>query len=257
MLEKHLRSGLTLLELLIVLAILAGLAGLVWPTLRRPLAESELQQTFRLLQDRLGDCRDQAQLSGQLVVARCEAGSSTIRWGDWEGMISDFADLGSKRQLGSQGSLTNEGLKLNEFQLPEAMEVERVFRGSLAELKGLEGVNASEEYSSRAGTAGSPVELTSDRQWPGGDSSRSTSGVSGGTSQTPGTVMPGTVMLPPVMRGEAWYIPFLPDGQTSAMVIVVHDARSGMRGGIEVDMVTGMFRMERLTSSSPTEFAEP
>jgi|LakMenE18May11ns_1017448.scaffolds.fasta_scaffold9959640_22 prepilin-type N-terminal cleavage/methylation domain-containing protein len=62
------RSGLTLIELIVVLSILAGVVALAWPSLRKSLAASALQDGARQLQSEIRWAQAEAVRSGQAMV---------------------------------------------------------------------------------------------------------------------------------------------------------------------------------------------
>jgi type II secretory pathway pseudopilin PulG len=59
---------LTLIELIVVLSILAGVVALAWPSLRKSLAASALQEAARQLQSEIRWAQDEAVRSGHAMV---------------------------------------------------------------------------------------------------------------------------------------------------------------------------------------------
>ncbi|MFN9549601.1 MAG: Tfp pilus assembly protein FimT/FimU [Pirellulaceae bacterium] len=62
------RSGLTLIELIVVLSILAGVVALAWPSLRKSLAASALQDAAQQLQSEIRWAQSEAVHSGHAMV---------------------------------------------------------------------------------------------------------------------------------------------------------------------------------------------
>jgi prepilin-type N-terminal cleavage/methylation domain-containing protein len=73
------RPGFSLIELLIVLAILVTIAGLVIPNLRRNFERNELRDAGRLLQEQLGEWRQEALETGRPIWVEFGWDSATLR----------------------------------------------------------------------------------------------------------------------------------------------------------------------------------
>lgn len=78
---------------MIVLAIIAGLTAMVWPNLSRSLADRAVLQAAQDLRGRLVECRRQAELSGEIILVRFQAGSGEFAWGPWEAMGMDELEV--------------------------------------------------------------------------------------------------------------------------------------------------------------------
>ena len=81
---------------MIVLAIIAGLTAMVWPNLSRSLADRAVLQAAQDLRGRLVECRRQAELSGEIILVRFQAGSAEFAWGPWEAMGVDEGEVKGK-----------------------------------------------------------------------------------------------------------------------------------------------------------------
>lgn len=73
------RGGFSLLELMIVLAILVSLAAITLPNLQRRFQRNELQEAGRLLQESLGELRQEALKSGRPLFVQFGWDSNRIR----------------------------------------------------------------------------------------------------------------------------------------------------------------------------------
>lgn len=76
-------QGYSLLELMIVLVVLVGLLALAWPSLSRPLANSDLQQAATQLRTHLAAARLSAMQSGEPVLVRIEHGAGILTYASW------------------------------------------------------------------------------------------------------------------------------------------------------------------------------
>jgi prepilin-type N-terminal cleavage/methylation domain-containing protein len=75
--------GYSLLELMIVLVVLVGLLAFAWPSLSKPLANSDLQQAATQLRTLLAEARLSAMQSGEPVLVRIEHGSGVLTYASW------------------------------------------------------------------------------------------------------------------------------------------------------------------------------
>ena len=77
------RGGYSLLELLIVLTVLVGLLAIAWPSLSKPLANSDLLEAGNQLRTQLSEARLLAIQSGEPVIVRIECNSGMITFANW------------------------------------------------------------------------------------------------------------------------------------------------------------------------------
>jgi|LakMenE01Jun11ns_1017448.scaffolds.fasta_scaffold9952148_3 prepilin-type N-terminal cleavage/methylation domain-containing protein len=87
--RKSTRSGLTLLELMIVLLVIGGMLALTWPNLRKSLERNELNEAARTVRELLEEVRYQAMVGGQIGIVRLEQGIPELRFGSLAQWSSD------------------------------------------------------------------------------------------------------------------------------------------------------------------------
>lgn len=114
------RTAFSLLELMIVLTIMVGVAAVAWPSLRRPMADSSVQQAANQLRAEISDCRQSASVQGQPRLMRFEANQPVIGWGDWKDLVAE--------QLADANTLNQEEdtSDLNSWELPVDIVVDEV-----------------------------------------------------------------------------------------------------------------------------------
>lgn len=82
------RAAFSLLELMIVLTIMVAIGAIAWPSLRRPLADSSVQQAANQLRAEIADCRQSAALEGRPRLMRFAAGRSAVGQGPWDDLVT-------------------------------------------------------------------------------------------------------------------------------------------------------------------------
>lgn len=83
------RSGFSLLELMIVLTMMVGIGAIAWPSLRRPMADSSVQQAANQLRVQIADCRQSAAVEGQPRLMRFQAGQPSVGNGKWNDLVAE------------------------------------------------------------------------------------------------------------------------------------------------------------------------
>jgi prepilin-type N-terminal cleavage/methylation domain-containing protein len=107
------RSGLTLIELIVVLSILVGVVALAWPSLRKSLATSALQDASRQLQSEIRWAQAEAIRSGQAMVVWLPLEDGPLRIESLEEALANSASLpasGALSESVEQELLEPEGL---------------------------------------------------------------------------------------------------------------------------------------------------
>ena len=108
------RGGYSLLELLIVLTVLVGLLAIVWPSLSKPLANSDLLEAGNQLRTQLSEARLLAIQSGEPVIVRIECNSGMITFANWHQAMRPLT-LSDADPLDESG----EAMVLEEVDTPE------------------------------------------------------------------------------------------------------------------------------------------
>jgi prepilin-type N-terminal cleavage/methylation domain-containing protein len=93
------RSGLTLIELIVVLSILAGVVALAWPSLRKSLAASALQDAARQVQSEIRWAQAEAIRSGQAMVVWLPLEDGPLRIVSLEEALASNASLTASAAL--------------------------------------------------------------------------------------------------------------------------------------------------------------
>lgn len=108
------REGYSLLELLIVLTVLVGLLAIAWPSLSKPLANSDLLEAGNQLRTQLSEARLLAIQSGEPVIVRIECNSGMITFANWHQAMGPLT-LSDTDPLDESG----EAMVLEEVDTPE------------------------------------------------------------------------------------------------------------------------------------------
>ena len=108
------RGGYSLLELLIVLTVLVGLLAIAWPSLSKPLANSDLLEAGNQLRTQLSEARLLAIQSGEPVIVRIECNSGMITFANWHQAMRPLT-LSDADPLDESG----EAMVLEEVDTPE------------------------------------------------------------------------------------------------------------------------------------------
>ena len=108
------RGGYSLLELLIVLTVLVGLLAIAWPSLSKPLANSDLLAAGNQLRTQLSEARLLAIQSGEPVIVRIECNSGMITFANWHQAMRPLT-LSDADPLDESG----EAMVLEEVDTPE------------------------------------------------------------------------------------------------------------------------------------------
>ncbi|MEC7446405.1 MAG: prepilin-type N-terminal cleavage/methylation domain-containing protein [Planctomycetota bacterium] len=108
------RGGYSLLELLIVLTVLVGLLAIAWPSLSKPLANSDLLEAGNQLRTQLSEARLLAIQSGEPVIVRIECDSGVITFANWHQAMGPLT-LSDADPLDESG----EAMVLEEVDTPE------------------------------------------------------------------------------------------------------------------------------------------
>lgn len=108
------RGGYSLLELLIVLTVLVGLLAIAWPSLSKPLANSDLLEAGNQLRTQLSEARLLAIQSGEPVIVRIECNSGMITFANWHQAMGPLT-LSDTDPLDESG----EAMVLEEVDTPE------------------------------------------------------------------------------------------------------------------------------------------
>jgi len=247
---------------MIVLGIMVGVAALTFPRLTRPLAETEAHQAANRLREAITDCRQAAALRGEPLFLRLVAGETRVAWGDWSVLLADE----------SAGGTDAGGAPASSVQQPAGFAEATSAGESPTTTQQPARQAASGRTSPLQRSLVLPHEVVVEAvRW--GRASSSASGIAGGEDETAGGAEPAATDAaspspPPPTRAAAgpagaeappasgqWYLPFLPSGRTRNCQIILRDTLVGTRLMLELDAVTGMTRLERLTSATPRETA--
>jgi prepilin-type N-terminal cleavage/methylation domain-containing protein len=132
-------QGYSLLELMIVLVVLVGLLALAWPSLSRPLTNSDLQQAAIHLRTHLATARLSAMQSGEPVLVRIEHGSGILTYASWHQtmMPVSVSDLETEFEAADTESVDrsddveapSESKVGDSWELPQGIVVDAVSHG--------------------------------------------------------------------------------------------------------------------------------
>lgn len=121
------RSAFSLLELMIVLTMMVAIGAVAWPSLRRPMADSSVQQAANQLRVQIADCRQSAAIEGQARLMRFEAGLTSVRRGPWNELVAQqLSDEGSMGGNRSAIGVSEPGQDVDSWELPIDIVVEEV-----------------------------------------------------------------------------------------------------------------------------------
>ena len=117
-----------MLELLIVLSIMVAMAAVAWPNLRRPIADTAVQQAAGQLREQIAICKNAAAIKGQPLLMRIEAGKRSVQWGDWKQLIADQLEpTSSQSALPDESEAADSELtKFQSIDLPPDVVVDDV-----------------------------------------------------------------------------------------------------------------------------------
>lgn len=121
------RSAFSLLELMIVLTMMVAIGAVAWPSLRRPMADSSVQQAANQLRVQIADCRQSAAIGGQARLMRFEAGLTSVRRGPWNELVSQ--QLSDGNSVGGNRSaigVSEKNQDVDSWELPIDIVVEEV-----------------------------------------------------------------------------------------------------------------------------------
>jgi prepilin-type N-terminal cleavage/methylation domain-containing protein len=206
--------GFTLLELLIVLALMAGIMALAWPNLRKPLGQTPLKQAAAAVRELIDECRYQATLRGELTLLRLQRSSPELQLGSWETLLEErltepgtsttesslnreAASSSSPESSSNNQTAPNPILK-RQWLLPEPIVIEQVLWTCADPL-----ANEGSEFSPSDRT---PTSLA--------DSLNDTNSLTSSGNDD---------------RGQSWYVPFLPSGQSRDLSIILLDSQTQKR----------------------------
>ncbi|TWT80834.1 hypothetical protein CA13_22800 [Planctomycetes bacterium CA13] len=223
---------------MIVLTIMVAIGAVAWPSLRRPMADSAVQQAANLLRDEIANCRQLAQLSGQPRLMRFDAGRSVVKWGSWTELIAEQLCEEGMERLAAEDSVSendaNEDYSNDEFA-----------NGGLT----------TENGSTATSTIWSlPLDIVVDEVQL--DRTRYVDSDDPLLTDALDASIPESSEAMDDESTSRWYLPFLSNGQTRDAVVVLRDSVSGSRVALELDAITGMMRVSRLTALEPEQAAE-
>ncbi len=105
--STNIRFGYTLLELMITLAVMAGMVAVAWPSLIKPLTQSELKQAAWTVRDALDESRRMASNSGSPIFCLLRNDSQEIIAGSFEQILQYLEDSQSTTSSSSQFASNN------------------------------------------------------------------------------------------------------------------------------------------------------
>ncbi len=121
------RPAFSLLELMIVLTMMVAIGAVAWPSLRRPMADSSVQQAANELRAQIADCRQEAAIQGQPRLMRFESGVTCVGRGPWNELVS--LQLAGASAIGGATSAlaSNEPTQeIDSWELPSDIVVDEV-----------------------------------------------------------------------------------------------------------------------------------
>jgi len=90
------RSGVTLLELMIVLVILAGALAIAWPSLQRPLNRVRLDEASQTIREAIDESRQQAISCNKSMLIRLRKGEHEVQTGSIESFAEELENGGTR-----------------------------------------------------------------------------------------------------------------------------------------------------------------
>lgn len=132
------RSGVTLLELMIVLVILAGALAIAWPSLQRPLNRVRLDEASQTIREAIDESRQKAISCNKSMLIRLRKGDHEVQTGSIEsfaeeienGGTGSMSSLSDSRSSASTGSSTNpKVMEPQIWKLPDDVVVVNVESG--------------------------------------------------------------------------------------------------------------------------------
>ena len=231
-------GGYSLLELLIVLTVLVGLLAIAWPSLSKPLANSDLLEAGNQLRTQLSEARLLAIQSGEPVIVRIECNSGMITFANWHQAMRPLT-LSDADPLDESGEamvleevdtpeIESTSGAANVWAIPEGIVVDRVIRQESTSNQDALSQDASNQDASR-GTLGLGDPL--DRE----------NGTELETDLLPET--DGTGFEESIADPRISWVWFLPQGQAceATLYLVDQDARRELKvqihawsGGVEL-----------------------
>ncbi|KLU05739.1 hypothetical protein RISK_002371 [Rhodopirellula islandica] len=116
------KTGFSLLELMIVLTIMVGVGAVAWPSLRRPMADSSVQQAANLLRAEISDCRQTAAIEGEPRLMRFSANQPLVASGHWADLVAEQL-IGDRSQ---SDTATDTERELKTWELPIDIVIDEV-----------------------------------------------------------------------------------------------------------------------------------
>ncbi|MFM2097274.1 MAG: hypothetical protein RIS70_4398 [Planctomycetota bacterium] len=215
---KTQRAAFSLLELLIVLVVMVGLMAIAWPSLRRPLADSVLQQAGNEMRQAMETARQTSLATGRPVLLRVSAESADLQLRSLQHLIGaerrDNQDLATSQRSGTQ---------------PEtSLEKRATFSDSPA-LPAIPSLSAGVIIETVILGDAVPDADTWER-----DQDRIGGRPSGSGIRTD--------------EPSSWLIPFLPSGRSIDCTIVLRDTSNQRRLGVRRESATGSLRFTAMPS---------
>lgn len=116
------RSGLTLMELLLVLAVIVVIGALTIPSLATPMENQRLRKAADVIRAEWSTARVQAMKSGRIHLFRFEQGGDHYGVEPWAGAGDDLQSTNDQAVKSSGGGLvTSQGVAAAQKQLPDGV----------------------------------------------------------------------------------------------------------------------------------------
>jgi len=112
---------------MIVLSMMVAIGVVAWPSLRRPMADSSVQQAANDLRLQIADCRQTAAIQGQPRLMRFEAGLTCVGCGPWNDLVVKQLTEASSidKAIGAPGG-NQETKDADSWELPIDIVVDEV-----------------------------------------------------------------------------------------------------------------------------------